>query len=246
MAIYFRKSIGLFLKILKSVCKWILGISGGLAILMVILSFTSLPFWGYYWLGTSVGSEEIIPDYIIVLGGSPMPGESSLIRTYYGTVAANRFPGSKVFISLPGDVTDEESSVNLMKKELEIRNVDTNRILIENQGTNTRFQALEIKKLVPEPHAALLIITSPEHVRRAVLAFRKAGFVNTAGMPAFGRATDFDLLYNDAALGGNNKYLPEIGGNIQLRYRIWRHLECEILIIRECLALGFYFLKGWI
>jgi uncharacterized SAM-binding protein YcdF (DUF218 family) len=231
---------------IKKVVKWIMLVSGGLSLLMIILSFTSLPFWVYYWLGTSVVNIELMPDYIVVMGGSAMPGKSTLIRTYYAAGAAQRFPDSKIIIALPGDLSDENSSVNLVKKELVLRNVSPERILTENIGTNTRYQALEVKKLLSEPQAGVLVVTSPEHIRRAVLSIRKAGCPNVYGLPAFDETNDFVLYFNDDELGGRNKFLPEIGNNLQIRYQFWQHLEYEILITREFLALGFYYLKGWI
>jgi uncharacterized SAM-binding protein YcdF (DUF218 family) len=232
--------------VVKKIARWILLFSGAISLLMIILSFTSLPFWGYYWLGTSAGQKDIKPDYILVMGGSAMPGKSTLIRSYYAAAVGIHFPDSKIIVALPGDLSDSSSSVNLTIKELEMRGVRTERILVENKGKNTRYQALEVRKLVADREASVLIVTSPEHIRRAVLSFRKAGFLHVAGLPAFDQVSDFDLKFNDKELGGRNHFLPEIGGNIQIRYRFWQYLEYEILITRECLALGFYFLKGWI
>lgn len=230
----------------KKVVKWIMLVSGGLSLLIIILSFTSLPFWCYYWLGTSAVNDEFVPDYIVVMGGSAMPGKSTLIRTYYAAGVAQRYPDSKIIVALPGDLSDENSSVNLVKKELELRNVLPDRILTENKGTNTRYQALEIKKMVVSPEMGILVVTSPEHIRRAVLSIRKAGCLNVYGLPAFDRLNDFELYFKDDELGGKNKFLPEIGNNLQLRYQLWQQLEYELLITREYIALGFYFLKGWI
>lgn len=213
---------------------------------MLILSFTTLPFWGYYWLGTSAGKEDISPEYIIVMGGSGMPGTSALIRTYYAAEMANRFPGSKIIIALPGKMDDENSSINLMKKELGIRGVSLNRILLENKGKNTRFQALEIKKMISFAAASIIIVTSPEHTRRSVLAFEKVGFRNVGGLPAFEKSNEAGLLFDDSELGGRETFLPEIGSNLQIRYQFWKHLQYEILIMREIMALGFYYLKGWV
>ncbi len=213
---------------------------------MLILSFTSLPFWGYYWLGTSAGQEDLTPSYIVVLGGSAIPGNSGLMRTYYAAKAAMKFPDAKIIIALPGDTADKKSSLNLMIKELEIRGIDENRIGIENRGTNTRYQVLEIKREMPVLITPLLIVTSPDHMRRAILSFEKAGFENVAGFPAFEKSIDFNLNFDDEDLGGRYRFLPGIGDNIQIRYQFWQHLEYELKIMREFVALGYYRLKGWI
>jgi len=219
---------------------------GCISIIMIILSFTTAPFWGYYWLGTSECSNEIKPDYIIVMGGSAIPGKSGLMRTFYAAAVANRYPEARIIISLPGEIHDSSSSVNLMKRELEIRNVSSERISLETKGKNTRYQALEVIKMISSTTESVVLVTSPEHMRRAILTFRKAGFQNISGIPAFEQTIDFDLVFNDKDLGGRNKFIPEIGHNTQLRYQFWIHLEYEILIIREIVALGFYHLKGWI
>ncbi len=236
------KSLLLIFKTLK----WLVIFFGCISIIMIILSFTTAPFWGYYWLGTSECKEEIQPEYIVVMGGSAIPGKSGLMRTYYAAAVANRYPEARIIISLPGETDDSSSSVNLMKRELEIRNVSSERISLETNGKNTRYQALEVIKMISSTTESVILVTSPEHMRRAILTFRKAGFKNISGIPAFEQTIDFDLVFNDKDLGGRNKFIPEIGHNTQLRYQFWIHLEYEILIIREIVALGFYHLKGWI
>lgn len=232
--------------ILRKLFKYFIFIAGIIAIIAIILSFTSLPFWGYYWLGTSALTEECSPDHIIVMGGSAMPGKSGLMRTFYAAEIAEKYPEVNIIIALPGDIKDDKSSLNLMKKELVIRNIPSHRIAFENIGKNTRFQVLEIKKIIPDNQTHIIIVTSPEHMRRAILAFKKVGYQNVGGLPAFEDVHDFDLVFEDKDLGGKNKFLPEIGDNIKIRYQFWKHLEYEIIFTREIIALGYYKLKGWI
>ena len=92
----------------------------------------------------------------------------------------------------------------------------------------------------------VLLITSPEHMRRAVLCFRKAGFEKVNGLPAFENALEADLKFDDDKLGGNNTLIPDVGESIKARYQLWNHLKYEILIAREIVALGYYRLRGWI
>lgn len=233
-------------RILQKFIKYSIFTAGVMAIIAVILSFTTLPFWGYYWLGTSLIDEDQSPDNIIVMGGSAMPGKSGLIRTYYAAEVAKIYPDANIIIALPGDVNDENSSVNQMKKEFEIRKVPSQKIVLENQGKNTRFQVLEIKKIIPNELTPLTIVTSPEHMRRAILAFKKVGYQNVSGIPAFDDVHDFDLIFDDDKLGGKNKFVPEIGNNIKIRYQFWKHLEYEVIFTREIIALSYYRLKGWI
>ncbi len=213
---------------------------------LFIFSFTSGPFWVYYWLGTSKAGITAKPDYIVLLGGGGMPSESGLIRCYHATEAAMSFPEAKVLIALPGDITDTASSLNRMRQELLIREVDTFRIISESLATNTRSQALNIIEYLPGITSSnILIVTSPEHLYRAVKTFEKAGFQHVDGFPAFEQAIEAELLFDGEKLGGR-KYIPGVGGSIQLRYQFWTHMKYEILILREFTAIAYYKLKGWI
>lgn len=224
-------------------------ISFGVAFLILLmLSFTTLPFWGYYWLGTSESEMKEKPDCIVLLGGGGMPSESNLMRAWFVCKAAAEFPESRVIISIPGDTTDLKSTARLVAAEMVEKGVDQNRILYEETGTNTRSQALQLQNF----HAlglqdkSILLVTSPEHMRRAVLTFRKAGFKRISALPAFENALEANLKFKDEDLGGNKLPVPDIGGSISVRYQFWNHLKYEILIAREMAALGYYKLRGWI
>ncbi|MFH1936913.1 MAG: hypothetical protein ABIK52_05060, partial [Bacteroidota bacterium] len=65
---------------------------GSVACIGIVLAFTSGPFWIWYGLGTSKAEISGTPDYIVVLGGSGIPSETGLMRTYYAALAANHFP----------------------------------------------------------------------------------------------------------------------------------------------------------
>ena len=56
---------------------------GVLFLLALIISFTTLPFWGYYWLGTSKSKITEKPDFIVLLSGGGMPSESNLMRAFF-------------------------------------------------------------------------------------------------------------------------------------------------------------------
>jgi hypothetical protein len=115
-------------------------------------------------------------------------------------------------------------------------------------GTNTRSQALQLQNFNGEKltSKAILLVSSPEHMRRAVKTFRKAGFTHVSALPAFESALEANLLFKDKDLGGNKLTVPDIGGSISVRYQFWNHLKYEILIAREIAALGYYKLRGWI
>jgi uncharacterized SAM-binding protein YcdF (DUF218 family) len=252
----------------------ILVATGAIAAVMILLAFTSAPFWIWYGIGVKKAGISRPPDFIVLLGGGGMPSESGLMRTWYAARVAENFPLARVIIALPGDPADSLSALNLMKAELVVRGISPERILLEDSGTNTRAQALNIYKGISNNeyritnselvqhstfeirhskfnsssvtrHSSILLVTSPEHLYRAVLAFQKVGFLKVDGMPAFEQAIESDITFNARKLGGR-RYIPDVGGNITLRYQFWTQLNYEILVLREWAALGYYKLKGWI
>ncbi len=220
-------------------------LSGIFFLVAVLLAFTTLPFWGIHWLGTSKAELKWEPETIILLGGGGMPSESNLMRSWFAGKAAQSFPEASLIIAMPGDVSDSLSTPLLMKKELVLRGVDSQKILFESEGTNTRAQALNCQKILGNSKAVLLI-TSPDHTRRAVLCFQKSGFEKVNALPTFENATEANLVFNDDELGGRKTAAPDVGKSIQIRYQVWNHLKYEITFAREMLALGYYKLRGWI
>jgi uncharacterized SAM-binding protein YcdF (DUF218 family) len=103
----------------------------------------------------------------------------------------------------------------------------------------TRHSSLVIR------HSSILLVTSPEHLYRAVLTFKKAGFLKVDGMPAFEKTIEADLNFNARKLGAR-AWVPDVGRNMTIRYQFWIHLEYESLVLREYMALAYYKLQGWI
>jgi len=151
-----------------------------------------------------------------------------------------------------------------------LRGITPERIMLEDSGTNTRAQAINIQKLITiydlrlthstsqnltnivnqqssivNRRSSILIVTSPEHLYRSVKTFKKAGFSRVDGLPAFEQAIESDISFNAGKLGGR-KLMPDIGENITLRYQFWSQMNYEFLVIREWLALTYYWLMGWI
>jgi len=234
------KSI-VFLRILRNLAAGF----GIFFLVCVLLALTEQPYWGYHWLGTSKAELKWKPEVIIVLGGGGMPSQSNLMRGWFAAKAAQSFPGAKVILVMPGDITDSLSTPVLMKDELVVRGVHSENISFETAGTNTRAQALNCAKLI-KPETPVLLVTSPEHMRRSVLCFRNAGFEKVNALPAFENALEADLNFDDDKLGGNKTLVPDVGENINARYQLWNHLKYEILIAREITALAYYRLRGWI
>lgn len=221
---------------------------GILFLAMLILSFTTLPYWGYYWLGTSQSEISGKPDYIVLLGGGGMPSESSLMRAFFVHLAAIESPNSLIVISIPGNPADSLSTARMVAAELIGKGIAAERILYEQTATNTRSEAIQLQNFNQESltEKSILLVTSPEHMRRSVLVFKKAGFKNVSALPTFENAIEANLFFDDDQLGGNNTAIPDIGDNTAVRYQFWNHLKYEILIAREMAALTYYKLRGWI
>ncbi|MCK3685020.1 YdcF family protein [Maribellus sp. YY47] len=211
----------------------------------IVLALTSAPYRGYHWLGTSQSKINQKPQYIILLGGGGMPSQSNLMRSWYTAVAVKSFPEAKVVIAMPGELEDSMSTPQKMKAELEVRAIAEDQILFEARGTNTSSQALNCAGIISY-QTPILLITSLEHMRRAVFCFRKVGYEKVNALPAFENVAEADFAFNDDELGGNTIFIPDVGQNINVRYKLWNHLKYEILFVREMFALSYYKLRGWI
>ncbi len=242
-----RKNAVAFLKKSGQLFRIFLLISGSVFLISCILAFTTLPYYARYWLGTHHGQGRSVPASIILLGGSGMPSEDGFMRCYYTAILAKKYPLASVIIAIPGDTTDSLASPFQLRRELELRGVVAQRISFEPEGHNTRQQALNIMAGgKTEAGKPVTLVTSPEHMYRAVLSFEKAGYRQVQGQPTFENSIGDDQLYfNDRELKGNTA-VPPIGHNKQLRYQFWNHLRYEILVLREYFALAYYKLRAWI
>lgn len=235
-----------FVKLAFKTIRWFL-LSLGLAFLVLcILAFTTIPYHMYHRLAIYSLPGKLPPKAIVMLSGAGIPSESGLIRTYFTASLANKFPEATVIIAAPGDTSDKMSDPVQIFDELTLRGVNPKQIIFETEGKNTRGQAIN---LISESGKAftnsnIILVTSPEHVKRAVKTFRRAGFSRVSALPAFESSLSEDLTFDDRDLKGN-QLIPPIGGNTQFRYQFWNHLKYEILVIREYFALAFYKVKGW-
>jgi hypothetical protein len=220
---------------------------GAVFTFMLILSFTTLPFWMYFDLGTRGADYKFTAEQIIVLGGSGMPSESNLIRCYKAAELARICPAARIIIALPKDSSEKlyGSAVYGMKRELILRGIDSTRITLETTGRNTRAQALAISTQVSTKESSV-IVTSPEHMYRSLAVFRKVGFTSLGGEAAFERALESKLNVEQEKLGGRSIPLTGAAEELQLRYQFWNHLEYQILCYREYIAIAYYRLKDWI
>jgi uncharacterized SAM-binding protein YcdF (DUF218 family) len=171
------------------------------------------------------------PQYVVVLGGAGIPSETGLIRTYYAAECGKNLTNAVLVVALPADGDPEISSVGRMRDELVMRGISRSRIRMETRGLNTHEQAVNIALLLgPEALAApVLVVTSPSHIRRALLCFRKAGFRQIGALAA----EDAD---NEA----------DAGPHTRARYSFWSALQFEVQMARELTAMAVYKIRGWI
>ena len=220
--------------------------AGSVFIALCLLALTTLPFWAYYSLGTGNSKITRPPVTIVLLSGMGMPSADGLLRSYYTSKLAIANPTAKVIIVIPGNLSDSASDPIRFASELVLRGVNKQAIAFENEGRNTREQALKMAQKIPtQLNQPVTLITSPDQMRRAILAFRKCGFTDISGLPTFDNSLLADLTFADSALKGN-KLAPPIGKNQQMRYQFWNHLRYEVIVIREYFALCYYKLRGWI
>lgn len=211
--------------------RWLVRVAAALFALQLLGAIVGLPRPVGDWLHAKDLRPRETPRAIVVLGGGGVPSPSTLLRLYCAAEYGRSFTGVTFIVSLPADERPDEASVGRMRDELILRGIPASQIQMETRGLNTRQQAVNIRSLLGEArrHEPLVVVTSGFHVRRAVLAFRKAGFTHVRGLHATSADVEADL-----------------GWFTGLRYGIWKNWAGQIDFVRELLALAVYKLRGWI
>jgi uncharacterized SAM-binding protein YcdF (DUF218 family) len=227
--------------------RYILITLGIILLSAIILSFTDYPYWAYYWLGTHNSEIKVKPNLIVLLGGGGMPSPDGLIRAYYASLVAKEYNNASIIIALPPDTSLCEKSPELMlAEELKMRGIKSCRIRFEKEGNNTYTQARNIARMFDNNYLdtiSIYIVTSPEHMYRSVMVFRKAGFLNVGGMPSFEKSIEEEMLLKKHK---NQKITDVESQQLNLRYNIWNYLKYEITVVREYTAIAYYKFRGWI
>ncbi|MBP5643931.1 MAG: YdcF family protein [Bacteroidales bacterium] len=210
--------------------------------LFLILAITPAPFYMHYNLGQDPNQDTTYifePQHIIMMGGAGMPSANNLMRLYY-TAGLASFYDCPVTIALPYD-----SICHAKIDQYLVNQGVTREIIHDTIGTNTRSQVLALSENYPELLTTnILVITSPEHLRRTVKCFNKAGFQQVRGVAAYEGTVDFDLSLENQILKGKET-IPSVEST-KLRYTFWNYLKLEIDTYREYFALFYYRIKGWI
>ena len=201
-----------------------------LSVLQVVIASSPIPDRIMEWLSYSDIEPEYQPRYIVILGHD-IPSQAGLISVYYAAEVSQNHGGITYIIAMPTDDNPDDSGPGRIREELVLRGIPSSNVLFESRGLDTHQQAVFVREMLgdSELDQPLLVVTSPPHMRRAVLCFRKQGFTQVMGLPAKDTFSDVDL-----------------GRWVFLRYTLWCRLEWEPTIVRELTALTLYKLKGWI
>ena len=202
-----------------------------LLILLIGGAFTPFPHRLRRWLQTSVRSGVNPTHTMVVLGGGGIPSKSGLLRCYAAAELYEKEKPKRVIVALPSDHDPDITSTGRMRAELILRGVPQSIIEMESKGRNTAEQAMEVAQLVGEDglFQSVLIVTDPSHMRRSMLCFKKAGFIDLKTGPT-------RIIGPEADLGPRTVW----------RYGFWNNLQLEIECLREVIALQYYKHKGWI
>ncbi|HEB71137.1 MAG TPA: YdcF family protein [Nitrospirae bacterium] len=221
-----EKSTGILTRIYRFT-RALFAMLGILFFIMIVSAVT-----GYYGHGTRwLASAEYSPDcdYILLLPAGAIPSPTMLMRAYKAASEWKKNPSAKIIISHLTKPPLLKSTIWSIRNELVFRGVDAKAILLEKKATNTGEHAKYIKEAGfgdPEKDK-YLIVTSPTHIKRSVMAFKAVGFKHVYAAGAVGKAT--------------KEYL---GGGRFIRYNVWYSLMHEIEMVREFVAIGFYILTG--
>lgn len=233
--------------LILGVMEAVLVVMGGVFLLLVVLSYTDVP-WNLREKLDSYRLEKSDSVHtIVMMGAGGFPSDNTLMRIWYTSQIAGVYPDAQVVVANPGDTADLKSTSAMICSNLELYGVSRSRILIENEGVNTRHQALNVydmcnRNLIDD---GIVIVTSPEHSYRAVKSFRKAGFKSVVSFSAREKMLESNLQMSFDEIGKNNA-VPDVGGSISVRYKMWDYLKCEIDVLREYAAIVYYKLNGWL
>ena len=211
------------------------------ALLFAAAQFTPYPWRLYKSLSQIPGGGD---------GGTP--------RTFFGAQAARLHRQAEVLVALPLD-THRSFASKAYVDELRLRGVPAKRLRVLDGGRNTREQAMRLaERLAGRTNdAGVLIVTSPDHVRRTAACLRKACAdaqvpVRLQALPAFPLSIEDPLEYAAADLdapghaSAARAVVPDVGPSFVLRYNFWVNFGYSMGALREYAAMAYYRFRGWI
>lgn len=213
--------------------------------LQLAFAFFGIPRALNAWLRCDHVQKRANPEHIVILGGSGIPSSMSLMRAYYGAQCALAHPEARCIVALPAHNDSAENSATRMRDELVIRGVPLDSVQLEPRGMSTHEQAVHVARMVGPAglQSPIVLVTSPYHMRRAYLCFRKAGFTDIGVLPAHSVGSEADYQRAVQAWSGFGDVRSSLG---HLRYGFWSNLTAEIWVVRELIGLTAYKIRGWI
>lgn len=220
-------------------------LAGLLGLVFMLLPLTPYPWRWYARMGLPEPAAAT-PDVIVMMGGGGIPSESGLMRSWKTAEAAMMYPDARIIVAIPREPGEEPPGP--IERELLMRGVATDRLLREPKGRNTREQAIEVVAMLQSTRGTLPrigLVTSPEHMMRTWLSFKKAGARDLVAIPSWPEAIKADLRYDAAELGGPS-IGSVIGGSNLIKYKYFDNLGLLNRCVREWFALAYYRIMGWI
>ena len=227
-------------------------------LLVAAAQFTNLPWRSYKSLSVVPDPDPAPPTHILVMGGSGIPGESGLGRTFFGAQAALRNPSAEVLIAMPLG-TNESFASRAYVDELRLRGVPADHIRVLAGGRNTREQAFRLAEDLAGRSGPLriLVVSDPYHIQRTAACVRKAFAdldreVRLAGLPVFPLSIEDPLEFIAGELDAPGPApaaraaIPDIGSSFRFRYNLWANFSYTQAVFREHAAMLYYRLRGWL
>ncbi len=228
----------------KKILNRVFVVLGVVFILLLILAATPASFYMHYNLGIDPNHDydtvqQFEPQHVIMMGGAGMPSAGNLMRLYYTAGLAKNYDCPIIIVHPQDSICHAEMLYYLVNQGI------TREIIHDTIGTNTRSQVLGLAENYPDLLTTnILVVTSPEHLRRTIKCFNKAGFQQVRGMAAYEGTVDFNLSLKHQKTKGRES-IPSVEST-NLRYTFWNYLKLEIDTLREYCALFYYRIKGWI
>lgn len=207
--------------------RFLLALFGLFSLVFVTAAITGFYERGARWLSTAEYTYNA--DYIVLLPSGPVPSPTMLMRAYKAAREYRKNPRAKVIVSHYTEPPMQRSTIWGIRRELILRGVAEEDILLETKARNTGEHAKYVREagFGDIANDKYLIVTSSLHIKRSVMTFRSAGFKNVFAAPARGAITDEDL-----------------GEFTFFRYTFWRTLIEEIAVLRELTAIAWYKATG--
>ncbi len=119
-----------------------LAVLGLLALLLLALQFTALPWRAVLALSRSPHASSALPapdapspaSAILLFSGSGVPGESALVRIHYAAALAARHPAVPLWLAVP-DTPETAPQVRAYLDELALRGVAPSRVNSSDAAT---------------------------------------------------------------------------------------------------------------